>query len=65
MAVLKPEDLGLVTNTIVGPARRVALINGRTYREVRRFDVAETGEIITLLAEASLACHPGTQRLPF
>lgn len=32
--VLKPEDLGLkVTSTVVGPARRVALINGRTYQE--------------------------------
>jgi len=32
--VLRPEDLGLkVSSTIVGATRRVALINGRTYRE--------------------------------
>jgi hypothetical protein len=56
VAVLKPEDLGLkVTSTIVGPARRVALINGRTYREGQRIQCGREGqEIAFLLAEV----HP-------
>lgn len=54
--VLKPEDVGLkVTSTIVGPARRVALINGRTYREGQGIQCGREGqEIAFLLAEV----HP-------
>lgn len=45
--VFRPEELGLkVSSTIVGPTRRVALINGRTYREGQVIRCDKAGEPI-------------------
>ncbi|NUQ64257.1 MAG: hypothetical protein HUU20_17445 [Pirellulales bacterium] len=55
--VWTPESLGLqVSSTVAGPARGVALINGRIYEAGETIDVSKNGQTMTLtLAEV----HPG------